>query len=127
MEPEQKNFGLILLGVALLGAIIIFGCGRRGERRIRLFPTSYIEWVAYWFHSLEFTLFCATLVIFSAGSGIHVRGARFVFLELFGSALFLLVGIIRYWEVDRRLSVAGLIWLLLPGFFALLLFPLSAS
>jgi hypothetical protein len=94
----------IVAFVAACAAALVFGTDRRGAPGYKILPASSAEWMAYWFHTLEFTLICGS---FAALMGSADNGPlwmqRALLWGVCGSALLLLISTIVFWRFDRQL------------------------
>jgi hypothetical protein len=107
-----QNLGKVAL-VSGIGAIIIFSVGRRGKRSFRLVPDSAAEWLAFWFHMLEFLVVASFLnLMVHPPLRYGAWGSEVVLMVSHTSLILLLISIMAFWRSDRTLCWHALLWLL---------------
>jgi hypothetical protein len=109
--------------LAVGAAVFIFGWDRRGAVSFHLAPHTSAEWVAFWFHTLEFISACALFaMLHPAARHLPGWGAPILYYALFGSPGLLALSALGFWRFDSSLCRHAVVLLVLFGF-GLLLFP----
>ena len=111
--------------IAAFVAWLLFGLGSRSVTGgFRIFPAARAEWVAFWFHTVEFILFCAALVAFHpAAHYMTYIGAELLFTVAVAAAFLLLASAVAFWRSDRTLCTGALSWSLISLVLLFLFFP----
>ncbi len=122
------HLALIAL-LTICGAAFVFSFDTRGTSSFRIFPSSSAEWIAYWFHFLEFTLLCGTFMALHPAARHYPNwAAPTLGFGISGSAFLLVISVVAFWWFDRTLCCHALLWLLFLLLCLFLLFPaLGAS
>ena len=123
----------VLIGLAVYAfifgvvAALIFSADRRGVSSFRILPGSSAEWAAYWFHLIEFTLFCGAFAALQPAAEFYPLWAeRTLVWVACGSAILLVISTIAFWRFDRPLCQNAILWLAFFSVCLFLMFPAAA-
>ena len=111
--------------IAAFVAWLLFGLGsRRVTPGFRVFPAGTIEWLAYWFHTVEFVLFCSGIVaLHPAAHHIAFLGAERLFTIAVTAAILLFISAVAFLRTEQSLSSGALRWSVISLFVLFLCFP----
>ncbi len=134
MRNANIIFQFVIAGLAALVAVALFGGFSRSRTPgFRVFPATAAEWVAFWFHTLEFLLFCSMVALIALGrpslpTARHVPFVRVNDLSTFTAmiALLLLASAVAFWRRDRALCRGAIAWFCAFALF-LFIFPFFAG
>jgi hypothetical protein len=109
--------------IAIGAAVFIFGWDPRGKRSFHIAPRTFEEWLAYWFHTLEFSLACVLLALLNPITHRYLPawGEAILRYGFLGSAGLLTVSLPSFWAFDPPLCRHALALLLLFGVGSLLI------
>jgi hypothetical protein len=115
--------------VAALIAVVLFAFGRQPiQPGFRIIPATLHEWLAFWFHTLEFAL-CSSILVASQSAFLYSPAHdTFVYIVLSLPPV-IVISAIAFWRRARPLCIAALWWSLagVIGFFLIPPIPITRA